>query len=850
MTHPMKEQLKITETLGSGFSGTVYAGKDDSTQKKYALKIFQAVAINRALHQKMTQRLESPSWPTGVMPIISQDYQAKPAYLITQDHRDEQGKPNNIQFRWDGKDHVLAWQWIRALARALANMHARQVAHGNIKPSNVFFSSEGELLLSDWTLGNMPGVQHVEFTDAYLYQAPEQLLHSDGYFEEAGYRWDVYSFACLSYVLLTGEFPRCHEIFSSVAPPFGSFELEKIVADTSRIAAGLQAQSSITWKNPAANEREQDYRQLLTSCLDLDPYQRPANMLDVLRSLEEIDQKHDHKIQQQKLVRERRSMQNRNRVLALAVVMLVTGTIASTMAWLTAKKNRELDLSGYHQELVDLRNSTKLAIEHKNIAEQQRSKEVSEATAAQKKAEMALRTERTHWLEQLRASRSIGDQLFQWALTKGHRDLPSLDGRQVRLQQLETFYQEFLVDASLMPELAEERARAQLQLAEISLAMEDAAQASARLETAIKSLNKFSHNTAWKLRIASGQLILSILWQKEGDARAEQGFIDARTAIDALPKDETDPEQIKQLLATLDFHEAKIFASKGESEKAAKSIMNATTQLSSLADVKPEISFLRSELASYFLSSASILEGLGKMGDARETRALAVNELQDLLKKNPKDFSLRLALASTYAAIAETAMLSGDAAAADACSKSALKMLEELHTERPDDRLIVTRLASQRIITSSLLEDRGEIAKALEIADSGLQLLGPIISSNTQDPLAQFHYARLLWEKGRIVGVMGDPQERMNHFQKALDVLTPLSVRDHGDLRADHILHHIGYLHSDMAHAAQLEKNHDLAKKKFSASLAVWKQLLTQHPQHQEYRELMHWCQSRIKELD
>ena len=850
MTNPVKDQWKITETLGSGFSGTVYACKDESSQKNVALKAFHAVAVNRALHQKMTQRLESSQWPRGDMPLISKDYHARPAHIVTPLHLDAQGQPHNLQFRWDGKSHENAWKWIRDIARALANLHSLQVAHGNLKPSNVFFTHEDELLLSDWTLGNMPGVQHVDFTDAYLYQAPEQLLQSDGYLEEAGYRWDVYSFGCLSYLLLTGEFPRCHDIFSSVAPPFGSFELEKIVADTARIAAGLRAQAAISWKTPASDDREQDCRHLLAACLELDPYQRPANMLEVVRRFEEIDQQHDQKIHNLKLNQERRKAQQRSRALTLAVTMLFTCSIAATAAWLSEKKNRQNDLASYHQELVDLRSSTKLAIEHKNIAEQQRAKEVTEATNARKQAETALRTERTTWIEQVRASRSIGDQLFLWALTKGHRDLPALDGRQARLQQLETFYQEFLVDSSLMPELAEERARAQLQLAEISLAMDDAPKASTRLETAIKSLSKFSHSAPWKMRIASGQLILAMLWQKDGDARAEQGFIDAREAIKALPKDETDPERVKQLLATLDFHEAKIFANKGEADKAVESIMRATTQLSSLADVKPEMSFLRSELASYFLSSASILEGLGKMGDARETRALAINELIDLLKKNPKDFSLRLALASTYAAMAETAMLAGDAAAADQCSQKATKALEELHTERPDDPLISTRLASQRIIVSSLLEDRGETAKALEIADSGLQLLTPSISTQKSDPLAQFHYARLLWEKGRILGLMGDPTERMTHFQKALDVLIPLSLRDHGDLRADHILHHIGYLHSDMAHAAQLEKNNGLAKKKFASSLAVWKQLLTQRPQHQEYRELMHWCQSRIKELD
>lgn len=850
MTTPVKDQWKITETLGSGFSGTVYACSEEHSQKKFALKAFQAVAVNRALHQKMTQRLEAATWPKGVMPIVAKDYLARPAYIVTPCYTDALDQPRNLQFLWDGKNHDPAWTWIRDIARALANMHTLHVAHGNLKPSNVFFTPEGELQLSDWCLGNMPGVQHVDFTDAYLYQSPEQLLHSDGYSEEAGYRWDVYSFGCLSFLLLNGEFPRCHEIFSSVAPPFGSFELEKIVADTARIASGLQAQKEIVWKTPAADEREQEYRQILTACLELDPFQRPPNMLEVLRRLEEIDQIQDHKSHSQKLILERRKAQRSSRALALAATMLATCSAAATMAWIAEKKHRQNDLASYHQELVDLRSSTKLAIEHKNTAEQQRAKEVEQATQAQKKAETALRTERTTWIEQIRASRSVGDQLFLWALTKGHRDLPALDGRQARLQQLETFYQEFLVDASLMPELAEERARAQLQLAEISLAMDDAAKASTRLETAIKSLSKFSHTAPWKLRIASGQLILAMLWQKEGDARAEQGFIDARAAIKELPPEETDPERVKQLLATLDFHEAKIFANKGDADQAVESIMRATTQLSSLADVKPEISFLRSELASYFLSSATILEGLGKMGDARETRALAVNELVDLLKKNPQDFSLRLALASTYSAMAETAMLAGDAAAADQFSQKATTALEALHKERPDDQLVATRLASQRIIISSLLEDRGEIAKALDMADNGLQLLAPAINAQPADPLAQFHCARLLWEKGRILGLMGDPSERMAHFQKSLDLLIPLSLRDHGDLRADHILHHIGYLHSDMAHAAQLEKNNDLAKKKFAASLAVWKQLLTQRPQHQEYRELMHWCQGRIKELD
>ena len=54
-------------------------------------------------------------------------------------------------------------------------MHERRVAHGNLKPGNVFFADDGEVLLSDWAMGNMPGAEQFVFTDAVLYQSPEQL---------------------------------------------------------------------------------------------------------------------------------------------------------------------------------------------------------------------------------------------------------------------------------------------------------------------------------------------------------------------------------------------------------------------------------------------------------------------------------------------------------------------------------------------------------------------------------------------------------------------------------------------------------------------------------------------------
>jgi tetratricopeptide (TPR) repeat protein len=133
--------------------------------------------------------------------------------------------------------------------------------------------------------------------------------------------------------------------------------------------------------------------------------------------------------------------------------------------------------------------------------------------------------------------------------------------------------------------------------------------------------------------------------------------------------------------------------------------------------------------------------------------------------------------------------------------------------------------------------------------ENGIKLLGSLVAKENPSPLAVFHYARLLWEKGRIAHASGNKQGGIALYHQALERFQPLAAHHHGELRTEHVLRHMGYLHSEIGHASQLEKNMDQARQGFSASLAIWQDLLRQHPQHQEYRELRDWCQSRLKEL-
>jgi tetratricopeptide (TPR) repeat protein len=826
------------ELIGEGGCGAVFRVKDEDGNA-LALKIFDDTTVNRELLDKTTRRLRAGEWPDGVLPVVSSDLRGAPAYRLMPLIEDAAMKPRSLQHRLDEHPGIASWKLLRALARALAAMHAHGVAHGNLKPGNILLDENGAPLLTDWALGNMPGVRRPEFTDAVLYQPPEQLREPDAYLEPAGQRWDVYAFGALAYRILTGRFPRCHETFSQVAPSAGETRREGLRADLPRIAANLEAQPEVNWPEANPSELECGMREWINRCLELDPLKRPANMMEVVAGLDAVERELEARREREELLDQRRHAERKLGGARLGIGLAAAAAFGFAALWQVARTRlmeAEVRFNDESHALMADIQATQIA---RSVAEN-KVVEAGESLAAERKA----------WLASLEASRQAGDRLFTWAMEKDRRKLPPLDGRDFRLKQLESHISDFISIAGEDPDLVEERARARLQLAEISISSGDLAAATERFDAAMKMWESLPKNADLKFRLAADSLQLALLRQESADPQTAEAFASARKAFAAVPRDEVDAGLMDRMIAILDFHEAKLLAARGDETKALEQLMRATQSLNRISLQRPDSAILRSDLAACHMSSAAILDDMGNSGDATDVRKLASVELRKLVDKYPDDPVLRLELAGCYGAMAEAASISGDDADAEALSGKAIKLLDELLARQPDNPAAASRKAAQLGLRAGIMRDRGQAAEAMKSYDEGIRMLEALRASAPGDATVSYQLALLWWQKGRMAGTSGGRDEEIELLGRARDLLGSLEAAKQvsgpppGQLRRS-----AAYLAGDLGHALQLANRKGDALRAFTTAVSLWETLVKSRPQSEEYNEGLAWSRRRLADL-
>ncbi|MGE9271161.1 MAG: tetratricopeptide repeat protein, partial [Verrucomicrobiales bacterium] len=471
------------------------------------------------------------------------------------------------------------------------------------------------------------------------------------------------------------------------------------------------------------------------------------------------------------------------------------------------------------------------------------------ALDSEQEAQRKLSLERATWLRRIEESRRTGDRLFSWVMEAGHLGLPPLEGRDHRLTRLERYFEGFLERTNEVVELAEERARARLQLAEISMAQGDPELAAKRFEEAVEELGKMEASAQLSLRLAVVRLVLARLYQQQDAAATGQAFQVARLAAERLPQAELEGDRFAYLMASLDLYESRFVARNGEEGRALQLMRRATQRLNALAEDRPEATVVRSELARSYLSTAGLLVGSGDSEEVRSLRSLAAKELLKLIEADPTDLELRLELAGCYAAMAESAWVAGDVARAESMSKGAATLLEDLLPQLPKNVVLRSRLAAQRGLMGGIMRDRGEGERALALYDEGLGLLEDYVEGEERDARACHRFALLTWEKGRMLGFSGDRGAEIRHEEKAVEMLRGVMETPFGQAQSEWVRRSLAYLLGDLGHAAQLGGQEDLAVASFSRAVGYWEELHEERPDREEYAGALTWSRQRLEEV-
>jgi serine/threonine protein kinase len=213
----------VSNELGRGGMGTVYAAVDDALGREVALKVSNTVASaaferRLAAEARVLARLEHP----GIVPVhdVGRLADGRLFYVMKRVHgttlSDYLKRPTSLGERL---------RIFERICEAVAFAHANRILHRDLKPDNVMVGSFGEVMVMDWgvakalapeeavvasatdrgtTAGQSGQVTATTSTGAVLgtrgFMAPEQ---ERGTVSELDERADVYALGALLLALLT-----------------------------------------------------------------------------------------------------------------------------------------------------------------------------------------------------------------------------------------------------------------------------------------------------------------------------------------------------------------------------------------------------------------------------------------------------------------------------------------------------------------------------------------------------------------------------------------------------------------------------------------------------------------------
>jgi len=214
---PNPASFKLGPQLGAGTVGVVHQATSPDLSHRVALKLLRPGVADDDLVVKrfereiaITERLDHPHivryYGGGKL-----DGQLFYAMQLLEHGSLKQRLHNQGSLDWSA-----AAAYAAQIASALEHIHAHGIIHRDVKPSNLFFDDQGNLVLGDFGIARDTHAEDITAqgitVGTYSYMSPEQIAAErsiDG-------RSDLYSLGCVLLEMLTGQPPFAGTNFTQV----------------------------------------------------------------------------------------------------------------------------------------------------------------------------------------------------------------------------------------------------------------------------------------------------------------------------------------------------------------------------------------------------------------------------------------------------------------------------------------------------------------------------------------------------------------------------------------------------------------------------------------------------------
>ena len=220
----LKHRFKLVECIGEGGMGRVYKAidlrrveaelEDVHVAVKVLTRSFRDYAGSLAVLQSEATKLQRLAHP-NIVRVIDCDRDGETVFM-TMEYLSGQPLKRILQSKAArGMASASALPILERVADALTCAHRNDIVHGDLKPSNVIVTEQGEVKIIDFGIARMmAGSRPVRSAQAASaesealsgltpsYASPEMLEQ-----QPADPRDDVYALACIAHELLTGVHP-------------------------------------------------------------------------------------------------------------------------------------------------------------------------------------------------------------------------------------------------------------------------------------------------------------------------------------------------------------------------------------------------------------------------------------------------------------------------------------------------------------------------------------------------------------------------------------------------------------------------------------------------------------------